>query len=88
VLRRDFGELYNAAALASDPGWSDAEKIALACRILAADGHDTIVPGLISVRTAQPEIFLTLPMGLGFDEVTPSRILTVDKDLNVLQGDG
>jgi hypothetical protein len=40
------------------------------------------------VRTAQPEIFLTLPMGLGFDEVTPSRILTVDKDLNVLQGDG
>jgi L-fuculose-phosphate aldolase len=83
-----LGELYNAAALASDPGWSDAEKIALACRILAADGHDTIVPGLVSVRTAKPEIYLTLPMGLGFEEVTPSRILTVDKDLNVLLGDG
>lgn len=83
-----LGELYNAAALTSDPGWSDAEKITLACRILAADGHDTIVPGLVTVRAAKSENFLTLPMGLGFDEVTPGRILTVDKDLNVVQGDG
>ena len=27
-----LGELYNAAALATDPGWTDAEKITLAWR--------------------------------------------------------
>jgi hypothetical protein len=29
----------------------------LACRILAADGHDTVVPGLVSIRTAAPDVF-------------------------------
>jgi L-fuculose-phosphate aldolase len=83
-----LGELYNEATLATDPGWTDAEKITLACRILAADGHDTIVPGLITARTANPDTFLTLPMGLGLDEVTPDHVLTIDKNLNVLRGDG
>lgn len=83
-----LGELYNEAELVADPGWSDAEKVVLACRILAADGHDTIVPGLVAVRTAKPEGFLTLPMGVGFEEVTPRQILTVDKELDVLHGHG
>lgn len=83
-----LGELYNEAALDADPGWSDAEKVTLACRILAADGHDTIVPGLVALRTAEPDTFQTLPMGVGFDEVTPRQILTVDKDLHVLKGSG
>jgi L-fuculose-phosphate aldolase len=83
-----LGELYNEAELTADPGWTGAQKMALACRILAADGHDTIVPGLISVRTADPDVFLTLPMGVGFEEVTPRRILTIDKDFNVLKGEG
>lgn len=81
-----LGELHNAAALATDPGWTDEEKITLVCRILAADGPDTIVPGLISARTDNPDIFLTPPIDVGLDEVTPSRILTVDNDLNVLRG--
>jgi L-fuculose-phosphate aldolase len=83
-----LGELYNEAELGIDPGWTDAEKLTLTCRILAADGHDTIVPGLISLRAAEPDIFLTLPMGVGFEEATPRRVLTVDKDLTVLRGDG
>jgi L-fuculose-phosphate aldolase len=83
-----LGELYNEAELTAEPGWTDAEKMSLACRILAADGHDTILPGLITVRTAKPDVFLTLPMGVGFEEVRPRDILTVDKDLNVLQGSG
>jgi L-fuculose-phosphate aldolase len=33
-------------------------------------------------------VFLTLPMGVGFEEVTPRRILTIDKDFNVLKGEG
>jgi L-fuculose-phosphate aldolase len=83
-----LGELYNEGELLADPGWSDAAKVTLACRMLAADGHDTIVPGLISVRTAKPDVFLTLPMGLGFEEVTPRRVLKITKDLTVLEGEG
>jgi L-fuculose-phosphate aldolase len=83
-----LGHLYNEAALRAEPGWTDAQKLTLACRILAADGHDTVVPGLVSARTAEPEAFLTLPMGIGFEEVTQGDILTVDKHLNVLHGEG
>jgi L-fuculose-phosphate aldolase len=83
-----LGELYNEAELDADPGWSEAEKLALACRILAADGHDTILPGLVSLRTEEPDVFLTLPMGVGFDEVTPGRVLAIDRQLNVLDGHG
>lgn len=83
-----LGHLYNEAALGADPGWSDAEKLTLACRILAADGHDTVVPGLVSVRAAEPGAFLTLPMGVGFEEVRPADILTVNSGLDVLAGTG
>lgn len=83
-----LGGFYNEAALDEDTGWTDEAKLALACRILAADGHDTIVPGLIAARTARSGAYLTLPMGVGFDEVTPRQILTVDEDLNVLLGQG
>ncbi|MGH7092984.1 MAG: aldolase [Stellaceae bacterium] len=83
-----LGHLYNKAALAADPGWTEAQKLTLACRILAADGHDTIVPGLVSVRTADPDVFLTLPMGVGLEEVSPDDILTVDANLNVQRGTG
>ena len=83
-----LGQLYNEAELAADSSWTDPQKLTLACRILAADGHDTVVPGLVSVRTAEPDVFLTLPMGVGLEEVRPGDILTVDRNLNVLHGNG
>jgi L-fuculose-phosphate aldolase len=83
-----LGHLYNEAALRAEAGWDDKQKLTLACRILAMDGHDTVVPGLVSVRTAEPDLFLTLPMGVGFEEVRPADIVTVDKSLNVLSGAG
>ncbi|HEX5455215.1 MAG TPA: aldolase [Stellaceae bacterium] len=83
-----LGHLYNEAELAAEPGWNDAQKLALACRILAADGHDTVVPGLVTVRADEPNTFLTLPMGVGFEEVRPRDILTVDNKLHVLHGNG
>jgi L-fuculose-phosphate aldolase len=83
-----LGHLYNEAELRKQPGWSDAQKLALACRILATDGHDTIVPGLVLMRTEEPGVFLTLPMGVGFEEVRPGDILTVDQDLDVRSGKG
>ncbi|HVC51424.1 MAG TPA: aldolase [Stellaceae bacterium] len=83
-----LGQLYNEAELGADSGWTDPQKLTLACRILAADGHDTVVPGLVSVRTAEPDVFLTLPMGVGLEEVRPGDILTVDGNLQVLHGNG
>jgi L-fuculose-phosphate aldolase len=83
-----LGHLYDEAALRPEAGWNDAQKLTLACRILAMDGHDTVVPGLVSVRTAEPDIFLTLPMGVGFEEVRPADIVTVDKSLSVISGNG
>lgn len=83
-----LGHLYNEAALRTEAGWSDAQKLTLACRILAMDGHDTVVPGLVSVRTEDPDLFLTLPMGIGFEEVRPGDIVTVDDNLNVRSGNG
>jgi L-fuculose-phosphate aldolase len=83
-----LGHLYNEAELSAEPGWNDAQKLTLACRILAMDGYDTIVPGLVLLRTAEPSVFLTLPMGVGFEEVRPGVVLTVDKDLNVIRGEG
>ena len=83
-----LGHLYNEAELRAEPGWSDVQKLTLACRILATDGHDTIVPGLVLLRAAEPDTFLTLPMGVGFEEVRPGDILTIDKDFHVLAGKG
>jgi hypothetical protein len=30
--------------------WTGEQKIVLACRMLAADGHDSVLPGLMSWR--------------------------------------
>jgi L-fuculose-phosphate aldolase len=81
-------EASNQVSWDVDPLWSDAEKLSLACRILVTDGHDSILPGLVAVRTSKPGEFLTLPIGLGFDEVTPDLLLTVDENLSVLHGTG
>ncbi len=81
-------EASNQVSWDADPGWRDEEKLSLACRILVTDGHDTILPGLVAVRTSEAGVFLTLPIGLGFDEVTPDLLLTVDENLNVLRGTG
>lgn len=67
--------------------WSDRQKIVLACRMLAADGHDSsALPALLTFR-AEPEVFLTLPFGLGFNEVVPSDIVGVNQKLNLVRGD-
>lgn len=70
------------------PEWSHRQKLALACRMLAADGHDSGLAGQLSARAEQPGTYYMLRFGLGLDEATPDNLLLVDDDLNVLGGDG
>src|SRR5436190_17662493 len=70
------------------PEWSVPQKLALACRILAADGHDSGLAGQLSACGDAPGTCYMLQFGLGLEEITPENLLLVDDDLNILQGGG
>jgi len=69
-------------------GLTTQQKVALACRILDRDGHESALAGQVSARGGKPGTYWTLRFGLGFDEVRESNMLLVDGDLNVLAGEG
>ena len=70
------------------PPWSLRQKIALTCRILAAEGHESALAGQITARGDRPGTYWMLSFGLGFDEARAGNIVLVDDDLNLLEGDG
>jgi L-fuculose-phosphate aldolase len=70
------------------PRWPLREKVAIACRILAQEGHESALAGQITARADQPGTYWMLSFGLGFEEAQQSNIIRVDGDLNVLEGDG
>lgn len=70
------------------PTWDVRQKVALTCRILAEEGHESALAGQITARGEQPGTYYMLTFGLGFDEACASNIILVDDDLNVLAGDG
>jgi L-fuculose-phosphate aldolase len=69
-------------------GYSLRQKLALTCRILFDNGHDSGLAGQITARMEQPGTFLTQRLGLGFDEISAGNLLLVDENLQVLEGDG
>lgn len=74
--------------LPSDSSWTLRQKVALACRILFAYGHDSGLAGQITARADEGGTFYTQRLGLGFDEITAANLLVVDEDLQVLRGEG
>src|SRR5262249_46737392 len=70
------------------PPWSLRQKIALTCRILAAEGHESALAGQITARGERPGTYWMLSFGLGFDEARASNLVLVDDDLNLLAGEG
>lgn len=70
------------------PHWSLREKVALACRILASQGHESALAGQLTARADQPGTYWMLSFGLGFEEAAKSNIVRVDDDLNILEGEG
>lgn len=70
------------------PSYSMPQKLALACRMLAANGHwRGGLAGQITARAEQPGTFWTLRFGEGADEAQASRLALIDEDLQVLNGD-
>lgn len=67
--------------------WTEHQKMALTCRMLAHEGHSRTLAGQITVR-GKGQTFLTTPMAVGFDEMTEERVLRIDQDLQVLEGQG
>jgi L-fuculose-phosphate aldolase len=70
------------------PDWTPQQKMALACRILAAEGHESGLAGQITARGPRPGTYWMLSFGLGFDEAMATNIVLCDDDLNLLQGEG
>lgn len=71
-----------------DSPYTLRQKVALTCRILFDNGHDSGLAGQITARTGAPGEFYTQRLGLGFDEISETNLLRVDENLNVLEGDG
>lgn len=70
------------------PEWNLRQKMALSCRILADEGHESALAGQITARGEKPGTYWMLSFGLGFDEAQASNIVLCDDDLNLLEGDG
>ena len=62
------------------------QALAGACRILAAEGHESGLAGQVTVRGEKPGTWWTLPFGCGFDEASAPRLVLVDEDLKPLRG--
>jgi L-fuculose-phosphate aldolase len=76
------------AAFAKASPWNAKQKLALACRMLAARGHwEGGLQGQISARGEQPGTYWTLRFAEGADEAQASRLLLIDGDLNCLNED-
>ena len=78
----DFGRHLDVAE------WSPRQKLALACRILAAEEHGSALAGQLTTRGDEPGTYWTMRFGLGLDEISADNLLLVDDDLTVLAGDG
>lgn len=69
------------------PQWSLTERLALACRMLAEQGHwHGGLAGQITARGEEPGTFWTLQFGVGADEARASELIQIDEDLNALDG--
>jgi L-fuculose-phosphate aldolase len=62
-------------------------KLAIAGKVLAANGQGDFTRGHISVRVpGSKSLFLMKPHSVGLDEITPGNILTIGLDGNVVAG--
>lgn len=72
---------------ASAVTYSPYEQLALACRMLAEEGHwANGLAGQITARGEAPGTYLTLKFGIGADEAVPGSFILVDDDLQPLDG--
>lgn len=68
------------------PELSDAQQVALMCRMLFQEGWNDHIAGHITYRRDDGTV-LTNPWELAWDELTASDIVTLDEQGNLLEGD-
>lgn len=64
------------------------QKLALACRLLADEGHARTLAGQITLRADPGDTFWTSNWTTGFAEVSVSNLLRVDSEIRTAEGDG
>lgn len=64
-----------------------AAKLALACNIVAAEGHSDISLGHLTARLPGEDRIYMKPSGLGLEEITADDIIVIDLDGNKLEGE-
>lgn len=74
--------------LLPDSLWTARQKLVLACRMLAANGHWRGLAGQITARDPEGKGYWTLAFGMGFGEAGIGDILMVDDDLHTIEGSG
>jgi L-fuculose-phosphate aldolase len=82
---RFFRELECGRPQAS---WTWSEKLALTCRILFDEDHESGLAGQITCRGPLARTVWTTPFEAGFSEISASTLVLVDDDLNVVRGVG
>src|SRR5229473_6528596 len=78
----------NLASLKRTADVDPLEKLTLAARILASEGHCAGLAGQITARVQSTGHFLTLALGIGLDEACTADFIQIDDDLNVVDGNG
>ena len=62
------------------------EKLALACRILAMQGHNDMIYGHVSARTERADQYWIKGSGIGLEEATADDMVLIDFEGNTLAG--
>jgi L-fuculose-phosphate aldolase len=62
------------------------DRLALACRILAREGHGGGLAGQVSMRDPQAGVW-TLPLGIGLEEASARHVIRIGPDLRPDGGD-
>jgi len=87
-MKQDFIDRVKRemAADLKAPDLSAREALAAACRILAAEGHESGLAGQVTARGDKKGTWWTLEFGYGFEEASVERMVLVDEDLKPLSG--
>ena len=68
--------------------YSPVEKLELACRVLADEGHARTLAGQITLRAEPRETFWTTNYGAGLAETTVGNLVRVDAEMRPVEGQG
>jgi L-ribulose-5-phosphate 4-epimerase len=79
--------MASAETASGEPG-ALRSRVALACRVLAENGHSDLVWGHASSRDPEGRGVWMKASRLGLDEITADDVLLVDRDGQVLEGSG